>query len=64
MQNRSCIKFVELSNRRQFTKKWIFYDEAIKETRYDLREALAPFTKLPFRKLILYLHNKSFTKNQ
>ncbi len=43
MQNRSCVEFVELSNRRQFAKKWIFYDEAIKETRYDLREALAPF---------------------
>jgi len=40
MENKSCIQFVELSNRRQFSKKWIFYDEVIKETRYDLRETL------------------------
>ena len=43
MENKSCILFVELSNRRQHSKKWIFYDEAIKETRYDLRETLIQF---------------------
>ena len=40
--NTSCIKFVELSNRHQLSKKRIFYDEVIKETRYDLREVLTP----------------------
>ena len=39
----SCIKFIELSNRRQFGKKYIFYDEFIKETRNDLQEALIPY---------------------
>jgi len=43
MEDRSRIQFVELSNRRQFAKKWIFYDEVIIETRYDLREPLKPF---------------------
>jgi len=38
----SCVKFVELSNRQQLTKKRIFYDEVIKETCYDLREVLTP----------------------
>jgi len=42
MENISCIKLVQLSNRRQFGKKWVFYDEVIIETRYDLREALYP----------------------
>jgi hypothetical protein len=40
MENLSCIKYVELSIRCQFRKDWIFYDEVIKETRYDLRECL------------------------
>ena len=39
----SCIKFVELLNRRQLSKKRIFYDEVIKETRYDLRESLVQY---------------------
>jgi len=43
MANTRCIQFVELSNRRQFAKKWIFYDEVIKETRFDISEALAPY---------------------
>jgi len=43
MSNSSCIQFVELSNRRQCAKKWIFYDEVIKETRFDISEALAPY---------------------
>jgi hypothetical protein len=39
----TCIKFIELSNRIQCGKKYITYDVFVKETRYDLREALIPY---------------------
>ncbi len=44
MQNSTGhVEFVELSNRVQLGKKFVRYDTEIKETRYDLREALTPF---------------------
>ncbi|MDD3877479.1 MAG: hypothetical protein PHT69_12740 [Bacteroidales bacterium] len=43
MEKRSCIQFVELSNRKQIMKGFVLYDETVKETHYDLQEALAPY---------------------
>lgn len=43
MELETCVKFIELSNRRWSTLRGWQYDVEIKETRYDIRESLSPF---------------------
>ncbi len=37
-----CVQFIELSDRKQITKKGIYYRTEIKEIRWDIREAITP----------------------
>jgi hypothetical protein len=40
---KSFIKFVELSNRNELRKNYVFYEEKIEEIQFDLRTALIPY---------------------